>query len=155
MIAYLIGTAAFAADYASKRWAERSLELNGDKRPVFGGRLFLYRIENRGTAGGHLAGRGSLPLILSGTALAAAAVHQHRTRKESSTLTRIGSSLIIAGGLGNLCDRVRRGAVTDFAAVRHRDGTIGRYVYNAADAAIAAGAAAIILGECLGEKKKA
>jgi signal peptidase II len=53
--------------------------------------------------------------------------------------------LIAGGALGNLIDRVRDGAVTDFVRWRIHD---HRWpIFNLADAALVAGVALILLGE--------
>lgn len=147
---FLIGIAALAADRAGKAWAEKTLDEYGEKRPVLKGRLFLYRIKNRGSAGGYLKGKTELLSCLSAAAIGGCFVHMAMLLKTGvMPVVRIGESFVIGGGLGNLIDRIRKGGVTDFIAIRHKDGRIGKYVYNIADMAIAIGAVLIIIGELI------
>lgn len=145
---FLIGSAAFLTDQAGKLWAEKTLDEYGEKRPVMKGRLFLYRIKNRGSAGSHLNGKSKLLIGLSSAAVGGCFVHMLMLKQNDvMPLVRAGEALIVGGGLGNLSDRIRKDSVTDFIALRHKDGRIGKYVYNIADFAIAAGSVMIVLGE--------
>jgi signal peptidase II len=61
-------------------------------------------------------------------------------RSASGSLTALaGLSLIAAGGVGNLIDRVARGYVVDFLHLHHYP------VFNVADCCVAIGAALVIL----------
>lgn len=61
-------------------------------------------------------------------------------------LTTIGYILILAGALGNLCDRVRLGYVIDFIYF-HIDNVFRFAIFNLADSFISIGAACIIVNE--------
>lgn len=58
-------------------------------------------------------------------------------RRRGTVLSTIGFSLVLAGGLGNLIDRVWKGSVTDFLIVGLGPVTTG--IFNVADMAIMLG----------------
>ncbi|HKH45406.1 MAG TPA: signal peptidase II, partial [Thermoanaerobaculia bacterium] len=58
---------------------------------------------------------------------------------QSSKLATMGCGLILGGAAGNLLDRLTTGEVTDYIHFRFW------YVFNAADAAITVGVAALLL----------
>ncbi|MDD5582857.1 MAG: signal peptidase II [Candidatus Marinimicrobia bacterium] len=77
----------------------------------------------------------------------------HYYRKEPySIINDIGLSIIIGGAIGNFCDRLFRGTVTDMIQM----GISGYYwpVYNLADSAITLGVILFILGTFLQNRKK-
>jgi signal peptidase II len=64
----------------------------------------------------------------------------------------VATSLLVAGGLGNLVDRItRQGAVTDFLNIGV--GQVRTGVFNVADLAIVLGVALLILSSRLGEQR--
>ena len=154
MIPLITGSSAFAADRVRKIWAESHLKENGAMRPLAGGRIALRRLSNKGSAGGYFADKKML--VTASTAAATAIVIAEWIRSAasgSSLLVRSGYALIAGGGLGNLYDRLRRGAVTDFISFKKRDGRIGKLVYNVADFAVFAGAALMLAGELIKGKQ--
>jgi signal peptidase II len=64
-----------------------------------------------------------------------------RARRSAGEL--IGLALLVGGGAGNWLDRLRAGAVTDFVSIGV--GPLRTGVFNAADVAIFAGAALLLL----------
>lgn len=84
---------------------------------------------------------GPWPLI-GVTALVAAGLTYWLT-KETRFLSRLGLGLLIGGALGNLWDRLARGAVTDFLDIHVGD--LHWPAFNMADAAIVVGAALIVV----------
>src|SRR5690606_1553950 len=89
----------------------------GESVPLVGETLRLTYVENPGGAFGLLRGH---TLLLVGAALLLFAVAfflRSRLAKEPA-LVRLGCVLALAGAAGNLIDRVRFGAVTDFIDLR-------------------------------------
>ena len=60
-----------------------------------------------------------------------------------ATVSLIGLSMILAGAIGNLIDRIRIGAVVDFIDVYYK--THHWPVFNVADSAICVGALLLLL----------
>jgi signal peptidase II len=83
----------------------------GDRRSVFPG-VELVHVRNRGIAFGLLDGRSVLLTLLVAAALALLLAYfaMHSTRP----LLWLATGLLLGGALGNLLDRVRDQAVTDF-----------------------------------------
>ncbi|HEV7786717.1 MAG TPA: signal peptidase II, partial [Thermoanaerobaculia bacterium] len=86
-----------------------------------------------------------LGVVISGVALAALAVFILRS-SSLTTVQRIGLGLVVAGGLGNLVDRLANdGRVVDFVSVGI--GPLRTGIFNVADMAITAGVlAAMVAG---------
>ena len=84
------------------------------KRQVWPGAFGFTYVENTGAAFGVL-GKSTLVLtVVSALAMVVLCFVLVKFRKELSKFGRVGLALIIAGGLGNLIDRVFLGYVVDF-----------------------------------------
>jgi signal peptidase II len=121
--------AVVAVDQLSKAIVVDSIP-RGDRRTVFPG-VDLVHVRNRGIAFGLLDGRSVLLTALTAGALALLvgyfALHTNRP------LLWLATGLLLGGALGNLLDRVRDDAVTDFIDLPLWP------AFNVADAAITAG----------------
>ena len=72
----------------------------------------------------------------------------------SHNLIKIGLSLILAGAIGNMIDRMLHGKVVDFLDIMIGD--FHWYIFNVADSAVTSGMILFILHSILiGEKKPA
>ena len=74
--------------------------------------------------------------------LAFALVSLLRPNKRSKAVT-VGLTLLVAGGIGNLIDRIALGSVTDF--LRLGVGPVRTGIFNVADVAIVAGVLAMLI----------
>ena len=63
--------------------------------------------------------------------------------KTSSTLVAVGLGMVMGGAIGNVLDRLRFGAVTDFLDFYYQD--YHWYAFNIADAAICTGVGLLLL----------
>jgi signal peptidase II len=108
--AALVLLAVVAVDQASKALVRGSIA-RGDRDSVFFG-VELVNVRNRGVAFGLFPGGGALVLVLTGAALcllvAYFATHAGRP------LLWLPTGLLLGGAAGNLVDRLRGDAVTDF-----------------------------------------
>ena len=99
-----------AADQAVKALVRATIDRGEAVDLVLG--IELVNVRNRGIAFGLFAGGGVLLVVFALAALAALlvffAAHRHRP------LVWLPTGLLIGGALGNLIDRTRDGAVTDF-----------------------------------------
>ena len=91
-----------------------------------------------GMMGGFMAGKPFLMAALTGAMTLAFAVMAFRAQHE---LERAGFTLVVGGALGNIIDRVRQGAVTDFLDLYWRDWHWP--TFNVADICITLGAVLI------------
>jgi len=110
---------------------------------------------NDGVAFSTLAGVGGTQIILSvlaALALIWIGITAARTRPEER-LKRLALALVAGGALGNLVDRVRDGAVTDF--IRWRAGHHVWPIFNVADAALLIGIALLLIESVLAKRRRA
>ena len=87
-----------------------------------------------------LSGRQTLLIVVTGITLAALVWYLFFKRPQART-ERVAVCLIIAGGLGNLIDRVTAGRVIDFFATTFIDFA----VFNVADCFVCVGAALFVI----------
>lgn len=115
--------------------------LQGQPIVLIDGVLELRYSENDGAAWGMFSGA-RWPLIVFTILLMALVVGLLLSRRfRSYKLAGIAGCLILAGGLGNLIDRVFRGFVVDFVYVRLIDFPI----FNVADCCVVIGAALMLI----------
>ncbi len=92
-----------------------------------------------GLLSGTMAGRPLLMAALTGTLTLVFAIMAFRAVRP---LERAGYALIVGGALGNIIDRLRQGAVTDFLDIYWRN--LHWPTFNLADMAITLGAGLVI-----------
>lgn len=106
----LVALAVVVADQTSKGLVRASVEPFERRELVFG--IDLVNVRNSGVAFGFLSGGGALVLVVTLVALAGLlaffATHARRP------LAWLPTGLLLGGAAGNLIDRAREGAVTDF-----------------------------------------
>lgn len=117
-------------DQLSKRAVERSITL-GEERKLLPG-IELVHTRNHGVAFGFLPGSHLGVTILIAVALLALLVYfaRHRTQP----LIWLPTGMLVGGAFGNVIDRVRGGAVTDFIKL-----PLGWPPFNLADMSITLG----------------
>jgi len=132
------------ADQASKAWVLNFFDMHPGERlvpvaPVFN----LVLTMNRGMSFG-LFNDGSFNALvftlLAAAIVAALVVWLARTR---DILLRCAIGLVIGGALGNVADRLLRGAVVDF--LDFHVGAVHWFAFNLADAAISVGVALMVI----------
>lgn len=143
MLEYLfLGTGLFGADLLLKEKIERDdpkkypRDLRGS-----GGKVMLYRNHNPLFSFSFLNRHPELVRVLPMCLTSASAgillyllTHEDDDRKR---LEKLGYTLITAGSLSNLTDRLRRGYVVDYLQVKA--GPLKKIVFNLGDAGIAGG----------------
>ena len=140
--AWLAGAAGLAAvDQLTKEWALAALKDEVALLPW----LKLVLVHNPGAAFGLLSQAGGWQrwfFIAAGVVIAGGVAVWLRRAARSGGWLPAGLSLVLGGALGNLWDRIVRGAVVDFVDVYY-----GRFhwpAFNVADAAISVGAVILI-----------
>jgi signal peptidase II len=106
----LVLAAVVLVDQLSKRIVDDNIT-PGDSRSVFPG-VDIVHVTNKGVAFGAFAGGHTLVLIVIAVAVAALLVYF--VRHAQRPLVWLPTGLLVGGALGNIFDRVRDGAVTDF-----------------------------------------
>jgi signal peptidase II len=142
-------------DQSSKAWAVRALRF-GDDKQIIKGLLDLIYTENPGIAFGQLQEGGAFGrwffVVLA--ILAAMAVFYYFIRTPRNDDRVLGAcSLLLAGILGNLTDRVRLGYVIDFIVLHA--GSYHWPTFNVADASITLGAVLLAYDLVFGHRKRA
>jgi signal peptidase II len=142
-ITVAVAAAVIAADAASKRAVQQTLEL-GERRDVVDDLLVLTHVHNTGAAYGLFAGHRWL-LVLTAGLIAAATPLLLRALPLSGRWAWAGPALtgmIVGGAAGNLVERARHGYVTDFIQTP----PIELFqVFNVSDAAISVAIVALLV----------
>jgi signal peptidase II len=127
--ATLVALAVIAVDQVTKALVRGSIAEGETVRVL--SFLHLVNTRNTGIAFSRLANGGPLVVIVAVLALVAvlAFFHRHRRRR----LVWLPTGLLLGGAAGNLIDRVRAGAVTDFVKLPHWP------AFNVADTCITVG----------------
>lgn len=129
-------------DQLVKLWAAGPLRnLYSGDLPLIKGVFHLTYNENRGAAFGMLQSGRTFFIVLTVVAIIALTVLIIKKRRVYSVFTRVGLSLVYAGALGNLIDRVLLGYVRDMFYFR----LINFAIFNVADACLTVGSAILIL----------
>jgi signal peptidase II len=134
--AALVAAVVVALDQLTKKLLESSLRMGSERKLVPG--LTLVNTRNNGIAFGVEPGSYALVSVVIGLALLALLVYflRHATRP----LVWLPTGLLFGGAIGNIIDRVREGAVTDFIKL-----PLGWPPFNLADAAITVGVLILIV----------
>src|SRR4029079_5065724 len=130
-----------AIDQISKA-VVRSMVPLYETRPLVNGFVDLVHVRNEGVAFGllnnlNLRYKWTLTTALAMAALIGIAYYANHVRREER-FARIGLSMILGGGIGNLIERAVSGYVLDFVDVYY--GTWHFWAFNVADASITIGA---------------
>lgn len=121
--------------------------------PLIENILHFTYVENRGAAFGMLADHRWIFMLLSTAAIIVMLVWLF-IEKPKSLFVRLAVAFIVAGGVGNMIDRVRLGYVVDFIDCRFID----FYVFNVADSFVCIGCGMLLVGviysEIVEQRKK-
>jgi len=134
-----VGILAFLADRIGKQLAVEWLEPNAPKT-LWEGVLELTYTQNTGMAFGVLADRTWLLVALSSLALLVLVTALYRVLPKTHA-SGVLLWLLLAGGIGNLLDRLLFGYVVDFISVR----IVQFPVFNVADVCLTVAAAFLIV----------
>jgi len=141
-------------DRATKHFAAPAL-MRVPRQSFLGDTLRLEYAENRRaflSLGEQLPEPIRSVIFTYGTGLALAALAVLGFRQRSSALNAAGWTLVLAGGLSNLIDRVAHGNVVDFLNVGV--GPVRTGIFNLADLAITAGIVLVALSGNSGSRKE-
>ena len=108
----LIAALVIAADQLTKYMVRSSMQ-PGDRIPVIGDWLSIYYVQNTGTAFSMFAGNRFVTLFLPSVLIIACLVFIVRELRESHFITPLLLTLVAAGGISNIIDRLTLGFVTD------------------------------------------
>ncbi len=129
-------------DQVTKLMALRLLAPVGSVDVIEGVFRFTY-VENRGAAFGMLSDQRWIFMVISVVAIAALLIYLWKFRPESK-LACMAISMMIAGGIGNMIDRVYLGFVVDFLDFCALPELWG-WVFNVADVCVCVGGGLMVL----------
>ena len=134
---YLLAAGIIIIDQIVK-YAVRTLMYLGESIPVIEDIFHLTYVQNRGAAFSILSGSRIFLIAVPLIAIAVAIWYLERHKSAHWTLA-LSLSMIIAGGLGNLIDRIALGFVTDMFDFHFWP------VFNVADISVCVGAGFLVL----------
>jgi len=140
--AVLVAAAVVALDQAVKALVRGSMQV-GERRDL-AAFLDLVHVRNRGVAFSALEGRTTLVVVV--IAVAMGALLWYFARNAARPLMWAPTGLLLGGAVGNLVDRVRLGAVTDFLKLPNWP------AFNVADIAITVGVVGLLAVVELGDR---
>lgn len=124
--------------------------LVGETIPVIDSFFNLTYVQNRGVAFGLFQGKIDIVTILATVAIVLILFYFFKNLKKIIFLERIGYSMIFAGAIGNMIDRMFRGYVIDMLDFRG----IWSFIFNFADVWINIGIILIIVEYIFFSRKK-
>ena len=142
LICLIIIALTVGLDQLTKQLVVHFLDKNVPFDVIPGVFRFSY-VENRGAAFGMLDEHRWVFMIISTVAIAAMLVYLWKFAPKN-VFMRIGLSLVIGGGIGNMIDRVVFGYVVDFLDFCAFP-TLWKWVFNVADACVCVGAGMVML----------
>ena len=150
LVFLLIAAVVVALDQLSKEWIRSSLSVGGSFPEI--GPLTIIHIQNTGSAFGLFTNQTFLLSVVAIVGLLVV-LSFFRYFSEIGLTGGVALSLIFAGALGNLIDRLRLGHVTDYIYVR----LWANYywpAFNIADSAITVGALVLAIVAVIRLRKK-
>lgn len=131
-------------DQLTKLYIDRSMKLY-QSIPVIDGMFSITYLRNRGAAFSFLSDASwRLPFFILATVIALVAIMiAFRKLRDDQQLAAVSLTMILAGAVGNLIDRVRMGEVIDFLDVYWKSHHWP--AFNVADSAICVGVALLAL----------
>ncbi len=139
----------FLIDYLIKNRIERSVE-KGEKLYFCGEKLIITNFHNKGAILGFLKNHQEIVKIISGIVTVIVAIYLLvHLRKKNGSLTKVGSAMVLGGGLSNTYDRFVRKYVVDYVSFGVKWQKFRRIVFNCSDFCIFIGSFLY----CIGKKK--
>jgi signal peptidase II len=141
-VSYALAVAVIALDQLLKYWVLDVYRLPERATPTVIGPLRLSMVWNRGVSFGFLSLDAEWTRwALSAFSIAVAAALAVWARRVERPLLAVAVGLVMGGAVGNVVDRVRFGAVTDFIDFSQ---LYFPWVFNLADSAISVGVALLL-----------
>ncbi|MBV9994639.1 MAG: signal peptidase II [Caulobacteraceae bacterium] len=152
-LAYGLAVLVIALDQLLKYWVLEIYRLPERAAPTILGPLKLSMVWNRGVSFGFLnLGTDWTRWALSGFSIAVATALAVWARRVERPLLAMALGLVMGGAIGNVIDRIRFGAVTDFIDFSR---LYFPWVFNIADSAITVGVVLILGDSLIGSRRTA
>lgn len=145
MLYSLGSTIAFLTDSFMKEKVEKTVK-DDEKKQVCKGKIQIEKYHNKGAVLNALENRPGMIKIIHTVVLVWTVVYTKiQVKKHGNAGNKMGRSLLLAGGLNNLCDRYRRGYVVDYLRFSTPWKWLNRLVFNLSDFFVFAGALLMLL----------
>lgn len=142
-----IAALVFGLDVILKQGVEESL-FPGEERKLFGGKMLLRKVYNKGAMLNLMAGRPDILKRISAALGAATLLYDTvLLRKPRRLVRKTGMMLFTGGAFSNIFDRLVRGRVIDYIGFRTRWPKVTEITYNLGDFAIFAGMMLVSLAD--------
>ena len=154
MIGLLIFVLAiFGAEFLIKKKVDESME-EGEEREVLKGKLVLTKHYNTGFVMNALKNMPSLvKAIHFAVAFLFLCCYTLIVREKGSKVRKVGSAMVMGGGLSNLFDRVTKGHVVDYIRIPFKKlKPLSKIIFNISDVCILVGSILMLLGK--GKRKE-
>lgn len=142
----------FGADFIIKKKMDETLE-EGEEREILNGKVVLTKHYNQGFAMN--AGKDKPKLVKAihlGVAIIFLLCYTLIVRDKGSKVKKVGSAMVLGGGLSNLFDRLTKGHVVDYVRVPVKKCSwLSKIIFNFSDVMIFIGAILLLFGR---EKKE-
>ncbi len=122
----------------------------GETLPIIKDFFHLTYVQNQGIAFGMFQSKTKLLAVITVIAVVGVSCYMYKEVKKSPVTEKIAYSLILAGAIGNMIDRIFRDFVVDMVDFRG----IWQFVFNLADAWINIGVALLIIDFLIFRRKK-
>ena len=143
---YIILAVLIAADQLIKILVRNTKEI-GESIPIFGDIFKLTYIENEGMAFGMMAGKSMFLTVVPIIFLVIIFVLWKKYGHKYTSLVDISVTMVLAGGISNIFDRICFGSVTDYLNLK------GFAIFNFADICATVGCVLLCIGICFFEKR--
>ncbi len=151
VISVIMAVAFVIADQLIKYWATENLMPVGTMDFIRIGDkdiIALTYVENDGAAFSSFSGAKYFLIVITTVMIVGLIIYMIKD-KNKHPFMMLSTSAVIAGGIGNLIDRIRLGYVIDYIEVKLFDFAI----FNFADICVVVGAICLIVYVCFIEKK--
>ena len=138
---FLLSAVLSIIDLVSKKSVKGKITLG--KKKKIKGKLYLWHIKNKGMAYNKFEDSPKKVMMISSAVSAFIACYlAHLVKSGAGLAEKIGVSMVLGGGLGNLIDRIQHKEVTDFIYVDIKKAPI----FNLADIFALAGGIITVIG---------
>lgn len=152
IISLLTGAAVAGTDLGIKKYTEETLG-DAEERRIWKGKGIYRKVHNKGLMLNRLDDKPEVVKGLSVAALASLCCFAGVLEKENGRkLTKFGTALMLGGACGNTYDRVTRGYVVDYLAIKSKNKKLQDITFNLSDLALFAGALLMVWDYLFGGK---
>lgn len=141
IIFIVIVCVAVAVDICTKKWVVKNMKI-GQRINLYKDKVALVHVKNEGATYGLLKNNKKLLAVLSVISMGILGFVIKDYYDRNDKIGILGTSLMVAGGIGNMLERYRKHEVTDFLYIKFKKAPI----FNVADVCVWIGSIINIVG---------